>query len=210
MRAMANLTSLVLEQPRLSGRPIRRKLLVATYFLGCSFLLKTFRCTFRWQDSELSPFIHEQSQIEDLEIARCCDLTPPLGSAPASFLPNLSVVDIGYHPPGHISLLAVAALRPLTRLRVCVFAAFSVDVIADIINALAPAEATLTHLDLDCDHSFDSSTSPGENYFVEALEIIARGLPRLKFLRFSKYIALDPNPLGMARSPSSTVRIQMS
>ncbi|KZP13905.1 hypothetical protein FIBSPDRAFT_119830 [Athelia psychrophila] len=195
MRAMANLTSLVLEQPRLSGRPIRRKLLVATYFLGCSFLLKTFRCTFRWQDSELSPFIHEQSQIEDLEIARCCDLTPPLGSTPASFLPNLSVVDIGYHPPGHISLLAVAALRPLTRLRVCVFAAFSVDVIADIINALAPAEATLTHLDLDCDHSFDSSTSPGENYFVEALEIIARGLPRLKFLRFSKYIALDVSKL---------------
>ncbi|KZP09126.1 hypothetical protein FIBSPDRAFT_1052011 [Athelia psychrophila] len=197
MRAMANLTSLVIArppQPVLSSHTMG-SFLDAKPFLGCSFRLKTFRSEFHWPDSDISPFIHEQSQIQDLEMGGCWNLTPPLGSTPASLLPHLAVVSAGYRSRQNLSFFTTIASRPLTRLRICVFTYPFQDAIAGIIHTLAPAKATVTHLELDDNRVFGYDATISENYFVEALVLIARGFPKLKFLRFSKRIALDVSTL---------------
>ncbi|KZP09125.1 hypothetical protein FIBSPDRAFT_1052010, partial [Athelia psychrophila] len=202
MRAMPNLTSLALERHR---HPILHNRTKGSFlnikpFLGCSFRLKTFRSEIHWSDSNISPFLHEQSQIQDLEMGGRWNLTPPPGSTPASLLPRLSVVSADYRSRQNLSLFTIIASRPLTRLRICAFASLSTRAITDIIHTLAPA-GTLTHLDLDDNCVFGPSTTIRENYFVEALVIIARGLPKLKFLRFSKRIALDPSPWDWLELP---------
>ncbi|KZP12476.1 hypothetical protein FIBSPDRAFT_898119 [Athelia psychrophila] len=129
----------------------------------------------------------------------CWNLTPPPGSTPASLLPHLAVVSAGYRSRQNLSLFTTIASRPLTRLRIRVFTYPFQDAIAVIIHTLAPAKATLTHLELDDNRVFGYDATISENYFVEALVLIARGFPKLKFLRFSKRIALDPSRLLVVR-----------
>ncbi|KZP09130.1 hypothetical protein FIBSPDRAFT_1052014, partial [Athelia psychrophila] len=204
MRAMSSLISLILEQPRRLGLPsyAMSYYLRPELFLGCSFRLKTLRTdkAVCWKDSHISPFIYEQCQIQNLEIGQWSELAPPPDSTYTSLLPHLSVLYITYDPFETRFFNAIASRR-LTRLRIDMQPFHSMHDIADVICAFAPAEATLTHLYLDRDNIFGRDTAPGENLLVAAFEIIARGLPKLKFLHFSESLALDPSPWGWLDLP---------
>ncbi|KAF7970297.1 hypothetical protein HWV62_24426 [Athelia sp. TMB] len=134
------------------------------------------------------PFLREQSQIQHLGTGMEYDLTEEPGNAIDNLLPQVSVASVWYETP---VLFKLVASRPLQRLKLFMSLTQPGDYWhSDFLNALqilAPASATLTHFYYVHWGPFDAD----EAYHVDTLKNIARGLPNLKFLRYSDQIVLN-------------------
>lgn len=199
LKSMDNLAALFIEplplkqSPQYSFRGVRAvEYLSGDYFLGCPFRLRTFRHAVpaQWVGRTLLPFLYEQNQISDLATRYNHDFTllPEIPSSAPALLPELSIVSTCYETP---NLFNMVASRPIKRLRLVMPMEQAGGIHADIakgIKQLSLASATLTHFYYVHWIPFSGAE---EAPHVETLEIIVKGLPNLKFLRYSDPLVLD-------------------
>ncbi|KAF7965746.1 hypothetical protein HWV62_42024 [Athelia sp. TMB] len=181
LKLMTNLTVLVLVKlpTRRDRDSTSERWLRGDYFLGCPFRLKTFRmdCDVMWAQGTLLPFLLEQDEIQDFQVGKQGGFTPPSGPVPPPpIFPQLSVASTFYEGP---FIFKAIASRQLTRLKLQMLDITYQQDIVDAMHALAPASATLTHLDLYYENYFRAVS---EAHHIQTLGAISSALPNLKFL----------------------------